>query len=101
MTDIFAVQSEIAQTVVAKLKARLLPEGKREIEEKPTENLEAYDLYLRAKVSITSAASSVDVADTRKTFLDAIALLEKATQLDSAFVLAYCQIAKADDWYMY
>jgi serine/threonine protein kinase/tetratricopeptide (TPR) repeat protein len=98
LTDIFAVQSEIAQTVVAKLKARLLPEEKQAIEEKPTENLEAYDLYLRAQVLITSAASSIDSGDTQQIFLDAIALLEKATRLDSAFVLAYCQIAKADDW---
>ncbi len=53
LTDIFAIQSEIAQTVVAKLSARLSPEEKQGIQEKPTENLEAYDLYLQAKASIT------------------------------------------------
>src|SRR5208337_1631556 len=49
LTDIFAIQSEIAQTVVAKLSARLSPEEKSDIQEKPTANLEAYDLYLQAK----------------------------------------------------
>jgi TolB-like protein len=49
LTDIFAIQSEVAQTIATKLAATLSPEEKRYIEKKPTENLEAYDLYLRAK----------------------------------------------------
>ena len=55
LTDIFAIQSEIAQTVATKLTAKLSPEEKRNIERKPTENLEAYDLYLRAnELNLTS-----------------------------------------------
>jgi TolB-like protein/tetratricopeptide (TPR) repeat protein len=98
LTDIFAIQSEIAQTIVAKLSIRLSPEEKRDIQEKPTENLEAYDLYVQGKASITNSVLSLYIGDIRQSFLDAIALLEKATRLDSNFVLAYCQIAKADDW---
>jgi adenylate cyclase len=49
LTDIFAIQSEIAQTVASKLRAQLSPEEGKDIEEKPTDNLEAYDLYLQAK----------------------------------------------------
>ena len=98
LTDIFAIQSEIAQTVVAKLSATLSPEEKQDIQEKPTANLEAYDLYLQAKASITNFLLSSDFGKTGQQFLDAIALLEQATRLDSNFALAYCQIAKADDW---
>src|SRR5260370_2482535 len=49
LTDIFAIQIEVAQTVASKLAATLSPEEKRYIEKKPTENLEAYALYLRSK----------------------------------------------------
>jgi serine/threonine protein kinase len=61
LTDIFAIQSEIAQTVVAQLSATLSPEEKQDIQEKPTVDLEAYDLYLRAKASITNVLLSGSV----------------------------------------
>ena len=97
LTDIFAIQSEIAQTVVAKLSARLSPEEKQDIQKKPTENLEAYDLYLRAKASNTNSALREDFGENGQNILDAIALLEQATRLDPTFALAYCEIAEADD----
>jgi hypothetical protein len=86
LTDIFAIQSEIAQTVVAKLSASLSPEEKQDIQEKPTANLAAYDLYLQAKASITNLLLRSDYGEGPQ-FLDAIALLEQATRLDSAFAL--------------
>jgi hypothetical protein len=77
----------------------LSSEEKRGIEEKPTENLEAYDLYLQAKASITNVLLSADTGENgQHNLLDAIALLEQTTRMDSTFALAYCQIAKADDW---
>jgi tetratricopeptide (TPR) repeat protein len=96
LTDIFAIQSEIAQTVVAILRARLSPEEAESMQEKPTKNLQAYDLYLQAKASITS--SSLNFGETSQHFLNAITLLEQATRMDPNFALAYCQIAAADDW---
>jgi len=48
-TDIFTIQSEVAESIARKLTATLSPEEKKRIEAKPTDNLEAYDLYLRAK----------------------------------------------------
>ena len=59
LSDIFAIQSEVAQTIAAKLTATLSPEEKRHIEKKPTENLEAYDLYLRAKELFVSVRVSM------------------------------------------
>src|SRR6266404_3913762 len=49
LTNIFSIQSEIAQIVASRLSAQLSPEERKGIEEKPTNNLEAYDLYLQAK----------------------------------------------------
>jgi TolB-like protein len=97
LTDIFAIQSEIAQAVVAKLSARLSPKEKLDIQKKPTENLEAYDLYLRAKASNTNSALREDFGENGQNILGAIALLEQATRLDPTFALAYCEIADADD----
>ena len=97
LTDIFAIQIDIAQTVASKLSVRLSEEEKRGIQEKPTENLEAYDLYLRAEDLITNAIVG-NIGDSRASLLDAIKLLEEATHRDSHFALAYCLIVKANDW---
>jgi serine/threonine protein kinase len=49
LTDIFAIQSEIAQTVAGKLQARLTGTEQKQVERKPTENLTAYEFYLQGK----------------------------------------------------
>jgi serine/threonine protein kinase/Flp pilus assembly protein TadD len=97
LADIFAIQSEIAQSIVTKLDVRFSSEEKQEIQRKPTENLEAYDLYLRAKASIANSIFGYAFGLNRQDLLDAITLLEQATRLDPTFALAYCQIALADE----
>jgi tetratricopeptide (TPR) repeat protein len=92
LTDIFVIQSEIAQTVASKLSARLSPEEKRGVEEKPTENLEAYDLYLQAN-ELLRAAEFFNAQ--REDFIRPLTLLEEATRKDPRFALAYCSIAQA------
>jgi adenylate cyclase len=62
LTNIFSIQSEIAQTVASRLSAQLSPEERKDIEEKPTDHLEAYDLYLQAKKLL---GANVGVAITR------------------------------------
>jgi serine/threonine protein kinase/Flp pilus assembly protein TadD len=94
LTDIFAIQSEIAQTVAAKLSARLTPEEKRDVEGKPTDNLGAYDLYLQANQLLKNAEF---FNAQREDFIKALALLEEATRQDPRFALAYCSIAHAHD----
>jgi TolB-like protein len=49
LTGIFAIQSELAETIAAKLTATLSPAERKNIQAKPTENVEAYNLYLRTK----------------------------------------------------
>jgi tetratricopeptide (TPR) repeat protein len=99
LTNIFAIQSEIAQTVASRLSAQLSPEERKDIEEKPTNNLEAYDLYLQAKQLIPRENSGLVLAVTEvETFNQGINLLEAATQKDPKFALAYCMMAKAHDF---
>ena len=97
LSDIFAIQSEVAQTIAAKLTVTLSPEEKRHIEKKPTENLEAYDLYLRAKELFVSVRVSMYLGNVEKQLVDAIAFLEQAVRLDPKFTLAYCASAYAHD----
>jgi TolB-like protein len=98
LTDIFAIQSEVAQTIASKLAATLSPEEKQNIEKKPTENLEAYDLYLRAKELLLSVQVSVSYGNAEKPLVDAIGFLEHAVRLDPKFTLAYCASAQAQDF---
>jgi adenylate cyclase len=49
LTDIFALQDEISEAIVEALKLKLLPQEKQAIEERGTDNVEAYDLYLMAR----------------------------------------------------
>ena len=49
LSDIFALQDEISQAIVKALKLRILPEEKKAIEQRGTNNLEAYNLYLMAR----------------------------------------------------
>ena len=94
LTDIFAIQSEIAQTVADKLTATLSPEEKVRIEAKPTDNLEAYDLYLRAKALLVSAK----VSWSEKPLREATNFVEQAVHLDPKFALAYCVLAEVQDY---
>jgi serine/threonine protein kinase/predicted Zn-dependent protease len=97
LTDIFTIQSEVAQIIASKLTVTLSPAEKRRIESKPTDNLEAYDLYLRAKEQIVSAKVSYTVATTEKPLRDAVSFLEQAIRLDPKFTLAFCASAEAHD----
>jgi serine/threonine protein kinase/tetratricopeptide (TPR) repeat protein len=99
LTDIFAIQSEIAEAVASKLSTRLSPEEQKNIAERPTTNLEAYDLYLQAKALV---ANWRFVAQGANDLPKAVKLLEEATQKDPKFTLAYCLLARAhDDLYFY
>jgi TolB-like protein/Flp pilus assembly protein TadD len=95
LTDIFAIQSEIAQRVASSLSAQLSPKERKEIEERPTNDLEAYDLYLQAKQLISSVGL---VSSEKQMYSKAISLLEEATQRDPKFALGYCLLAKAHDY---
>src|SRR5205823_13900896 len=88
VADVFAIQSDISQAIVAQLKAALSPSEKAAIEERPTQDQEAYDLYLRARALVYECGGTVKAGqgDTAK----ATTLLESAIARDPKFTLAYC-----------
>ncbi len=92
--DLFAIQSELAQSIVTQLKAKLSPQQKAEIEERPTQDLDAFELYLQAKAIVDSYLNATDV---RAALLQALKSLEEAIQRDPKFVSAYCYVARAND----
>jgi serine/threonine-protein kinase len=96
LDDIFAIQTEIARQVASRLSAQLSPEEKNRIEARPTDNLQAYDLYLRGNELIQNV-HSVPVGAVGAPTSEAISFLEQAVRLDPKFTLAYCAIADAHD----
>ncbi|PYK36528.1 MAG: hypothetical protein DME54_00405 [Verrucomicrobia bacterium] len=92
--DLFAIQSELAESIVTQLKAKLSPQQKAEIEERPTQDLDAFELYLQAKAIIDSYINATDV---RAALLQALKSLDDAIQRDPNFVSAYCYAARAND----
>jgi serine/threonine protein kinase/Tfp pilus assembly protein PilF len=97
LADIFSIQSEVAQTIAGKLAAALSPEEKERIEAKPTENLEAYDLYLRAKELTANALTVGNFEAIEERVSKAVDFLKQAVRLDPNFALAYCASAEAQD----
>jgi TolB-like protein/predicted Zn-dependent protease len=89
VADVFAVQTEIAQQIADQLKANLSPAEKAAIAERPTADLVAYALYTKAKQIDWDDWEGAEKPLTRK-----VELLEKATQRDPNFALAYCALAK-------
>ena len=99
VNDLFTVQSEIAQKVAQHLHAKLSASEQASVEERPTQDLVAYDFYVRA-VSMIYNAQVPDQSlglDTEKSLSEAVDLLNKAVARDPNFFLAYCQLAFAHD----
>ena len=81
LDDVFAIQSEIAEKVAGELKIRLVDSEKRVITKKATENTEAYTCFLRGRELLREG--------TEAPLKQAIALFEKAIELDPRFARAY------------
>ena len=88
LDDVFAIQSDIAKAIATQLQAKLSPKTRSAIEERPTKDLVAYDLYVRAKLLVMNPL----IAGER--WLEAARLLDQAIARDADFFLAYCLIAE-------
>jgi serine/threonine protein kinase/TolB-like protein/Flp pilus assembly protein TadD len=86
LEDIFALQSELAQTIAAQLKATLSTGEKAEIWRQPTQDLQAYDLYLRARAALRGEGGIIP----RENWNVAVDFLNRAIARDPKFTLAYC-----------
>lgn len=94
IADAFAIQSEIAQAITHQLQVKLSATEKAAIMQSPRE-VEAFDLYLRAKELITTPSS--DTPDLKEILLKAVRLLAEAIDRDPNFALAYCWTARAHE----
>jgi tetratricopeptide (TPR) repeat protein len=93
MKDVFEVQDEIARKIAEALRVTLSPQEQEALADKPTEDLQAYDLYLRGK----SYARRL----TRQDLEFALQMFENAVARDPKFALAYAAIAKVCAEYYY
>jgi TolB-like protein/tetratricopeptide (TPR) repeat protein len=89
LRDIFDIQTEIAARVSRELDVTLLEPERRALETHPTDNLEAYQAYLRG---LDYASHPVFSLETSRL---AIRMFERAVELDSSFALAYAALANA------
>ena len=95
IADLFQIQSEISQAIVTHLKVTLSPAARAAIEEKPTQDKEAYDLYLQARALVWNQHGTQIGRDVREDAAKAIPLLENAIARDPRFTLAYCVLGDA------
>ena len=87
MADVFEVQDEIARKIAEALRVTLSPQEQAELAARPTDNMQAYDLYLRGK-SYVRRLTRQDLEFARQMF-------ENATALDPKFALAFAAVANA------
>jgi serine/threonine-protein kinase len=92
LTDVFDIQTDLAQKIVRELQAKLSPIEKAQIERKPTENSEAYLAFVQAHDLCTRPDKFR--ADIEK----AEQLFEQATRLDPDFAEAFAGLAWVHDW---
>ncbi len=89
MTEVFRLQSEIAERVARELDVALLEPERRALAAKPTENLEAYEFYLQGveyhDMMVAMAASQEEVQ-----------MFEKAVELDPNFAIAWARLSRAN-----
>ncbi|HKB56232.1 MAG TPA: TIR domain-containing protein [Lacunisphaera sp.] len=86
ITDIFAIQSELSHEIAAALSAALSPQEKQLLDRRPTENLAAYDAYLKARELRQRNQAGTQESEP---------LLEEAVRLDPKFALAWAELASA------
>src|SRR5437773_5544509 len=96
LTDLFAIQSEIAQKVADQLETKVSTVENAATHEPPTTDLVAYDLYLRAR-DLINGISFTAAARAKEDLFEAVQLLEQAVARDSSFFAAYYRLAEAHD----
>ena len=90
VADVFAIQSEIATSIARQLQASLSPREKTAIEQAPTNDVTAFELYARAKDLLASRNAKANL-------LEAADLLNQAVARDPSFFNAYCLLASTHD----
>ena len=86
-SDVLAIQVEIARAITESLKFKLTSSDHISLARHPTENIEAYNLYLRGRYFWNKYS--------KESVLKAIEVFQEAIQIDSYYALAYCGLADA------
>src|SRR4029077_11409091 len=94
LNDVFAIETEVAQSIANRLKAKVSARERAAIQERPTKDLAAYDSYVRA-MPLIEAVSLSSYKD--KDLFHALDLLNQATARDPTSLLAYWWLARAHD----
>jgi TolB-like protein/Flp pilus assembly protein TadD len=92
LTDVFAIQTDLAQKIVYTLQAKLSPNEKARLDRQPTQNPDAYLLFVQAH----DFANRPDMF--HDTSLKAEQLFEQATKLDPNFAAAFAGLSMAESW---
>jgi TolB-like protein/predicted Zn-dependent protease len=92
LTDVFAIQNELAREIASQLQMKLSPSEKARLEQRPTDNGEAYLVHLQARNIFNHPDRSVD--DLRR----AEQLYYRAIELDPQFALAYADLSRLQSW---
>ncbi len=95
LTDIFAIQAELSQQIALALKTALSPEEKVLIARKPTQNTEAYDMYLRARDVDNHGGGTLPDLQKEE------ALTQRAVELDPSFAAAWGHLARVEALYSF
>jgi TolB-like protein/Flp pilus assembly protein TadD len=90
LTDLFAIQTELAEQIVKALKANLSPQEMAGLQKPPTRDLEAYDLYVRARDLFRWSG----IGDPHENGEQALPLLDQALARDPSFALAYYLVSR-------
>jgi adenylate cyclase len=96
LTDIFALQDEISEAIVAALRLKLLPEEKKAIERRGTDSAEAYDLYLMARQHSLSSSEG----DPRRNET-IVRLCRRAVEIDPDYAQAWALLALGQTLHFY
>jgi serine/threonine-protein kinase len=91
MEDVFAIQTGIAEQVTQKLSVLLLEPERRRLATQPTKNVDAYRYYLQGNVAYERSWARQDVEA-------ALALYQKAIDLDPQFALAWAKLSRTHAW---
>jgi serine/threonine-protein kinase len=92
LTDVFRVQADVAARVAQALGVTLGTSQREFLGERPTENLAAYDAFLKGEAATKGMGS--DLSATRR----ALGYYERAVALDSTFALAWAQLSQTHSW---
>ena len=90
LTDIFSVESDVAKAIADQLRAKLTGREEQEIAAKPTDNLEAYDAYLRG------LAYTLKTGNTPANSLGAQKYLSEAVRFDPKFALGWALLSRVN-----